>query len=206
VHDITPPVSEGMPVWPGDPSPRQRWLQRLQNGDPSDLSEWLLGSHTGAHVDAPSHFVPDGLDVNQLPLATLVGPCRVLDLTSAAAAMTARDLAAVELPERVLLKTTNSLSSWWNQPFRTDYVGLSLDAARHLVDRGVRLVGADYLSVEPYASVEAGAPVHQLLLRAGVVILEGLVLTDVPAGEYLLVALPLRLAGSEAAPARVVLL
>lgn len=205
VYDITPPVSEGMPVWPGDPPPRQRWLQRVPNGDPSDLSEWLLGSHTGAHVDAPSHFVPGGVEVDQLSLATLVGPCRVLDLTSAVSEMAVHDL-PLEVPERVLLKTRNSLRRWASQPFRSDYVGLTLDAAQHLIDRGVRLIGADYLSIESFASVEAGAPVHQLLLRAGVVILEGLVLADVPPGEYLLVALPLRLSGSEAAPARVVLL
>jgi arylformamidase len=206
VHDITPPIAQGMPVWPGDPAPRQRSLQRLQDGDACDLSEWLLGSHTGAHVDAPSHFVPGGLELDELPLGTLVGPCRVLDLTSAAPDVAARDLPAIDVPERLLLKTANSLSHWPGQPFRTDYVGLSLGAARHLVDGGVRLVGADYLSVEPFASVELGAPVHRLLLRAGVVILEGLVLADVPPGEYLLVALPLRLTGSEAGPARVILL
>jgi arylformamidase len=205
VYDITPLIREGMPVWPGDPPPRQRWLQRLQSGDPSDLSEWLLGSHTGAHVDAPAHFVAGALELDQLPLGSLVGPCRVLDLTSATGDLARRDL-PFELTERVLLKTRNSLHRWPSQTFRTDYVGLTPDAAQHLVERGVRLIGADYLSVEPFASVAAGAPVHQLLLRAGVIILEGLVLTEVPMGEYLLVALPLRLSGSEAAPARVVLL
>jgi arylformamidase len=205
VYDITPPIGEGLPVWPGDPPPRQRWVQRLEAGGSSNLSEWLLGSHTGAHVDAPSHFVAGGLELDELPLGTLVGPCVVLDLTAVPGDLGPADLPR-ELPERLLLKTRNSLRPWASQAFRTDYVGLTVEATQHLVERGVRLVGADYLSVEPFASVEAGAPVHQLLLRSGVVVLEGLLLAEVPPGEYVLVALPLRLSGSEAAPARVILL
>ena len=194
-----------MPVWPGDPPPRQRWLQRLAAGDPSDLSEWVLGSHTGAHVDAPLHFIRGGPDLDQVPLTLLIGPCTVLDLTAVPGDLGPRDL-PFEVPERVLLKTRNSLTDWPRQAFRTDYVGLTPEGAHYLVERGVRLVGADYLSIESFASVQAGAPVHRLLLRQDVVILEGLVLAEVSPGDYLLVALPLRLAASEAAPARVVLL
>jgi arylformamidase len=205
-YDLTPPISHELPVWPGDPRPRQRWLSRLGAGDPAglSLSEWALGSHTGAHIDAPSHFIFGGAPVEQVPLSTLVGPCVVLDLTSAPGDVSPRDLPP-DLAERVLLKTRNSLRAWPREAFRSDYVGLTPDAAAHLVERGVRLVGADYLSIESFASVEAGAPVHRLLLRGGVVILEGLVLADVPAADYQLVALPLRLRASEAAPARVVL-
>ena len=205
MYDLTPPISDKLPVWPGDPRPRQRWRQRLQSGDPSDLIEWVLGSHTGAHVDAPSHFIASGPDLERLALTSLVGVCRVLDLTSSPNDIGRGDLPP-DPPERVLLKTRNSLRNWAGEAFRADYVGLTQDAAACLMERGVRLVGADYLSIEPFRSVEAGAPVHQLLLSNNVVILEGLLLVDVPAGDYLLVALPLRLQGSEAAPARVVLL
>jgi arylformamidase len=209
MYDLTPAISDALPVWPGDPRPSQRWLSQVRAGDAADLSEWRLGSHTGAHVDAPSHFVLGAPDLEGLSMSVLVGLCMVVDLTSAAADIDGQALDRALGPGpvvRVLLKTRNSLRNWEREPFRADYAGLTPGGARRLVDRGVRLVGADYLSIESFASVEAGAPVHHLLLKAGVVILEGLVLAEVPAAEYMLIALPLRLAGSEAAPARVVLL
>jgi arylformamidase len=209
MYDLTPAISDSLPVWPGDPRPRQRWLSQLRAGEAADMSEWLLGSHTGAHVDAPSHFVPGAPGLEGVSLSVLVGVCMVVDLASAAADIDDQALDRALGPgpvARVLLKTRNSLRTWEREPFRADSVGLTSSGARSLVDRGVRLVGVDYLSIESFASVEAGAPVHHLLLEAGVVILEGLVLAEVPAGEYLLIALPLRLAASEAAPARVVLL
>jgi arylformamidase len=212
VYDVTPPISSELPVWPGDPRPHRRRLAQLRTGDPVTLSEWTLGSHTGAHVDAPAHFLPNGSYLEEVSLSTLIGPSLVLDLTREpfAIGMSELDRALGSRPqeraERVLLKTRNSLHVWAREPFRTDSAGLTLDGAQYLIDRGVRLVGADYLSVESFASVEAGAPVHHALLSAGMVIVEGLMLAEVPAGAYFLIALPLRLEGSEAAPARVILL
>jgi arylformamidase len=203
VYDVTPRVTEQLPVWPGDPRPRQTWLSE-------QLSQWLLGSHTGAHVDAPRHLLADGSSLEAVAVATLLGPCRVVDLTAATADVGPGELEAAlgaQRPERVLLKTRNSLVTGWDQqPFRPDFVGLTLDGARWLIQRETRLVGADYLSIESPESVERGAPVHRLLLGTRVTLVEGLDLTRVPAGSYVLVALPLRLDPSEGAPARVILL
>ena len=172
-------------MWPGDPPPLQRWLQRLSGGDDLDLSEWTLGSHTGTHVDAPSHFVRGGPDLEALGLEPLVGRCRVVDMCMGGLA----SLGGV--CERVLFKGST---------------GVDAELAADLIARGVRLVGVDALSVEPAEAVAAGAPTHRALLGAGVAILEGLVLDAVQAGDYTLVALPLRLQHSEASPVRAILL
>ena len=180
-----------MRVWPGDPRPTQVWSQRIEQGDAVDLSQWTLGSHTGTHVDAPSHFVAGAPDLEAVGLGPLVGPCRVVDLADA-------DVAEVAAGDRLLFKTPRRRAE--------GVVGLQPAAARRLAAGGVRLVGIDALSIEPADSVAAGAPVHRLLLREGVVILEGLVLDAVAPGEYVLVALPLRLQHSEASPVRAILL
>lgn len=183
--DVSLPIAEDMAVWPGDPRPVQGWQQRLGDGDAVDLSQWTLGSHTGTHVDAPSHFLAGAPDLEALGLEPLVGPCRVVDL--ALGGLPERD----EHFERVLFKRNR---------------GIDPDMAAELVARGVRLVGVDSLSIEPAEAVAAGAPTHRVLLSAGVAILEGLVLEAVQPGEYLLIALPLRLQHSEASPVRAVLL
>jgi arylformamidase len=188
VFDLTLPIAEDMAVWPGDPAPAQRWLQRLAEGDPVDLSVWTLGSHTGTHVDAPSHFVAGAPDLEALGLEPFVGPCLVLDLSRATLLQQGKPR------ERVLFKTSPGED------------GLHPDDATRLISRGVRLVGIDALSIEPPESVAAGAPVHRALLSAGVAILEGLVLDAVPIGEYVLVALPMRLQHSEASAVRAILL
>jgi arylformamidase len=186
VFDLTLKIDERMPVWPGDPRPVQTWLQRIGRGDAVDLSQWTLGSHTGTHVDAPSHFIADAPDLEALGLEPFVGPCRVIDL---------RELDPSTLnTERVLLKTSPRAR------------GLDPELAVRLVAARVRLVGIDALSIEPLQAVSAGAPTHRTLLAAGVVILEGLVLDAVPPGDYFLVAAPLRLQHSEASPVRAILL
>ena len=156
-------------------------------------------------MDAPAHFLADGAAVDALPLDVLVGPAFVASLPEAES-VSAVDLAGLHLPQgtsRLLLKTRNS-GLWSAHPgeFRTDYVALTADAAQWLVDRHVRLVGVDYLSVQRYGD---SPRTHQLLLAAGVVIVEGLDLSRVAAGPYELICLPLRLTGAEGAPARAVL-
>lgn len=187
--DISLPIDEAMPVWPGDPRPVQAWLQRIALGDPFDASQWTLGSHAGTHVDAPSHFLRGAPDLEALGLEPFVGPCRVIDLGRT----TSFELRTPP-SERILLKAAHGES------------GLDPERAAHLVASGVRLVGINALSIEPEAAVAAGAPSHRTLLGAGVAILEGLVLDAVPPGEYFLVALPLRLQHSEASPVRAILL
>ena len=189
MFDLTLKIDERMPVWPGDPRPVQAWLQRIDRGDPVDVSQWTLGSHTGTHVDAPSHFIAGAPDLEALGLEPFVGPCRVIDL----AQLASLDVGTAP-SERVLFKTSAEAD------------GLSPRIAARLVAAGVRLVGVDALSIEPLEAVVAGAPTHRTLLAGGVVILEGLVLDTVPPGDYFLVALPLRLQHSEASPVRAILL
>jgi arylformamidase len=184
VWDLTLPITEEMRSWPGTPEPRQQWLERIADGDLADVSAWTIGSHAGTHIDAPSHFLPDAPDLESIPLETLIGRCVVVDFEPL-------EHSAWAGYERVLFKAQS---------------GITLDAARVLIERGVKLVGVDALSIEASDSVNAGAPVHRQLLQANVVVLEGLALFGVPPGEYTLVALPPRFQHSEASPARVVLL
>ena len=161
--------------------------------------------HVGTHVDAPWHYLEDGNTVEQLPLDVLVGPAIVAYLPGVSA-VTTGDLASVTLPtdtERLLLRTRNS-ELWAAEvtEFREDYVALTVDAARWVVDQGIRLVGVDYLSVQRY---DDSPLTHQILLKADVIILEGLNLADVQPGAYELVCLPMLLVGAEGAPARAVL-
>lgn len=192
-----------MPVYPGDPTPRLNQSRSVARGDPYTISLLACGTHTGTHVDAPAHFIPGGLTIDQVPAEVLVGPAHVVEVQSEGH-IEATHLAALlpAPPERLLLKTRNS-ALWALDSFRDDFVALTPSAAQWLVDHGVRLVGLDYLSIEPYGS--HGFPVHHILLGAGVVAVEGLDLRAVPPGAYTLLCLPLKLQGADAAPARVLL-
>jgi arylformamidase len=192
IIDISLPIGPDTPVWPGDPPVLVEPVARVDAGDPADVSRLTLGTHTGTHVDPPAHFVPGAATVDVLPLDVLVGPAVVAQFTAGPIDRAA--LESLALPEgstRLLLKTGG------------DAGALTADGARWLVERGVRLAGADTLSIEPASD---RYPVHQILLGAGVVIVEGLDLADAAAGSYQLVCLPLRIVGGDGAPARAVLI
>jgi arylformamidase len=185
-----------------------RPASRLERGDASNVSELCLGSHTGTHIDPPLQSLVHGAAVDRLPLDVLIGPAHVLDLTGVTEQIGPRELDAAlprRVVERVLFKTRNS-RYWRTTPerFPTDYVALSPDGARWLVDRGIRLVGTDFLSIERFRA--PGRPTHHVLLEADAIVLEGLDLGDVEAGEYTLVCLPLKLLGADGGPARAVLI
>lgn len=207
IIDVTVGIGEGSLVWPGDPRVAVEPWTLTSRGEPANVSELRLGSHTGTHVDPPAHFLDGGLTVDRLPLDVLVGPAAVVDLRGVAGPVGVSDLEALSLAagvERLLVRTDNS-SLWSEVParFPDDYVSVSPAAARWLVDWGVRLVGVDFLSIEPLG--ESGFPVHRTLLEAGVVLVEGLDLSGAPAGEYGLVCLPLKVVDGDGAPARCVL-
>lgn len=201
IYDVTWTISPEMAVWPGDPPVSLARVKRMEAGAKNNLSHLACSAHAGTHVDAPLHFIADGADVVSLPLETLVGPARVVALPDVDA-ITARDLARFDLKgvSRLLLKTRNS--GLTRTRFVEDFVALTADAAQWVVERGVRLVGVDYLSVEAFGG---DGSVHRALLGAGVTVVEGLDLSDAPPGDYVLYCLPLKLAGSEGAPARVIL-
>ncbi len=209
IADITLPIGPDMLVWPGDPTVVVEPVARLEDGDPANVSELRLGSHTGTHVHPPAHFLADGPSVDRLSLDALVGEAVVVDLTAAPGPIGPAELDRLRLPggvTRLLLKTANSALWHGSGPvaFPDHYVALSPEGAAWLVERGVRLVGTDFLSIE--ARGAPGHPTHHTLLRAGVVILEGLDLFAVEPATYTLVCLPLRIAGGDGAPARAVLL
>jgi arylformamidase len=203
IYDVTLPVSPAMPVWPGDPPVTLKMVKRIEDGAKDNLSHLACSVHIGTHVDAPLHFIAGGGDISSLSLDALIGPATVVALPDADA-ITAGDLARLNLPrtvKRLLFKTRNGALP--NTEFAKDFVALTLDAAQWIVERGMRLVGVDYLSVERFGG---DGSVHRTLLGAGVVAIEGLDLRDVPPGDYILYCLPIKLAGSEGAPARVILM
>lgn len=205
IIDISVPIYSGMPFYPGDPGADVRPSRLISEGAVANLSELRLGSHTGTHVDAPHHFEDGGETVDNLPLDVLVGPAKVVDLTGIGSSISRGHLESAEIEgvKRLLLKTRNS-ALWSSREFNEEYVSISEDAAEYLVELGVALVGMDYLSVERFKSETFG--VHHALLGAGMVLLEGIDLGSVAAGDYELVCLPLKIRGGDGAPARAILI
>ena len=202
--DVSVSLQPGLATYPGNPEFELQPVKRVAAGASSNVSRLILGTHTGTHVDAPRHFFDEGAGVDGLPLDLLIGRARVIDLPFRGG-ITERHLADAGLREdlRVLLRTPNS--ALWNTSdgFHQDYSYLTEEGARYLVEQGVKVVGIDYLSVEQFK--KPGAPAHRALLGENVVIIEGLNLSDADAGAYEMYCLPLRVAGADGAPARVVL-
>lgn len=206
ILDISLPVSPSLPVWPGDPAIELERISSIESGAEYNLTKLNSSVHIGTHVDAPLHFLSDGRSVDQLPLDVLTGLCYVVQLPDGVDAITAEVLDGIPLAEgttRILFGTRNS-HGWASgeTEFQPDFVAITEDGAEWLVARGVQLVGVDYLSVAPY---EDTVPTHGVLLQAGVIVVEGLNLSQVPRGFYDLYCLPLKLVGAEGAPARAVL-
>jgi arylformamidase len=201
--DVSVPLSTGIPAYPGNPAFELHAVKRIAAGGSSNVSRVVMGTHTGTHVDAPLHFLDGGMPIDELSLDLLIGRAHVIDVRHRGG-ITAADLAAAGLREdiRVLLKTPNS-AFWGASEFREDYTYLTEAGARYLVDQGVKLVGIDYLSIEQFK--KTGAPAHRALLAQGVIIIEGLNLAEAEPGTYEMFCLPLRIAGADGAPARVVL-
>ena len=209
VYDISVPITPGVtPVYPGDPGIEVESWAALARGDAANVSVLHLGAHTGTHMDAPAHFIEGAPGVPAVGLDALIGPARVVEIPADVRAIEAEHVAACGLDgaARVLFKTRNS--DFWEDPrgrFREDFTYITGDGARALTRRGVRLVGIDYLSVEKFKSEDFAA--HVELLSHGVVVVEGLDLRAVGAGDYELICLPLKLAAGDGdgAPCRAVL-
>lgn len=205
VIDISLPLHNGMVCWPTSTGFHLSRTMEMAKGDPANNSRIDTDVHIGTHVDAPWHSLNDGLTVEHMPLDSLIGPAYVVSLVTVHE-ITAQVLERASIPkgvERLLLQTRNS--EFWAadlKEFRTDFVGLTLDAAEWIVKRGLRLIGIDYLSIQRYGdSMET----HNVMLRNNIVIVEGLNLTGVQSQMYELICLPLKIVGSEGAPARAVL-
>jgi arylformamidase len=207
IYDVSLTISPQLPVWPGDPPIELEQVESIDRGAHANVSHLSAGVHIGTHVDAPHHFLNDGRTVEQLSLEVLTGPCYVAQLPDGVEAITSEALDGTSLPEgttRILFGTSNS--RFWSRgetDFQEDFVAVTEDGAEWLVEHGIQLVGVDYLSVAPFGD---SAPTHSLLLQAGVVVVEGLDLSAVPRGFYDLYCLPLKLLGSDGAPARAILI
>jgi arylformamidase len=207
IYDVTVPVCNELPTWPGDPGVQiDDW--RILSKDGANVSGLCFGAHTGTHVDAPAHFIEGAAKVESLPLDSLIGEAEVIEVPRDRPAVDEAFVTAKCAPgtTRFLFKTRNS--AFWSEShpeFHNDFTYLDLDAAKKLVQQGLKLVGIDYLSIEKFGQEKHET--HVALLSHGVVILEGLNLSEVPAGRYELICLPLRLRTSlgDGAPARAVL-
>lgn len=206
IYDITVPISDLVPIYIGDPKAHVEAVTEIAHGAHANVSKMCFGVHTGTHVDAPNHFIDGHRRVDHLDLDKLIGKCRVIEIDVNAAAVLPEHLDNLEGVQRVLFRTRNS--SFWNEPekgFRTDFTYISPEAARVLVEKNIKLAGIDYLSVERFGSEDFAT--HITLLAAEVVIIEGVDLREVPAGDYELICLPLKYTGGggDGAPARTIL-
>ena len=201
--DVSVPLDAQLPTYPHNTPFSLEPIKRIARGDSSNVSTLHMSAHTGTHVDAPRHFFDEGPGTESLPLELLIGCARVIEVTSRAG-VAAKDLDATDFSDdiRVLIKTLNS-RLWGAPEFHEDYVGVLESGAKHLVEQGIKVVGVDYLSVEKFHN--PGAPAHHILLGAGTIVIEGLDLRGVEPGVYEMFCLPLRVVGSDGAPARVVL-
>jgi arylformamidase len=202
--DVSVTLRDGMVHWPDNPPVSITRQLDISKGDAANVSMLSMGSHTGTHMDAPLHFVPEGRGLDEMDLGATMGPARVIEIDdSVAVTAAALERHVIEAGERILFKTRNSDRSWVDQPFDEDFVYVSAGAAAHLAARQVRLVGVDYLSVGGFKS--DGAETHTALLEAGIWVIEGLDLSRVSAGEYEMICLPLKILRSDGAPARAIL-
>ena len=194
------------PVYEGDAPMRFEFLKEMRRGDPLTLSAYSLGAHSGTHVDAPMHFIANGASIDKVPLDRFIGPARVIEIADDVQAITATELEKHQwrgVP-RILFRTRSSIRGWMTSPlFHRDFAYIAPDAAQLLADANTQLVGIDYLSAEQFGAPAPRA--HQILLGKGIPIVEGLLLTNAPGGDYDLLVLPMKVGGHEAAPARAVL-
>ena len=203
--DITVPLEEGMVTWPGSTGFHRSWPKRIADGHSSNNSRIDTDVHMGTHIDLPLHFIQNGTSADDASLEGLIGPAYVVELPNIAV-ITAADLDQAAIPvgtERLLLHTRNSLL-WKSgkKDFVTDYTALKADAAQWVIDKNIRTVGIDYISIQCFSD---GPEVHHILLAGGVSIIEGLNLSGVNEGPYELICLPLLIAGAEGTPARAIL-
>ncbi len=206
IYDVTVPVSNRTPVYEGDPPVKTETASAIARGDAANVTSLCMGAHTGTHVDAPNHFIEGGKRVHELEFDKLIGTARVIEIDQNAMAIEAKHVYDLENVERVLFKTRNS--QFWNEPekgFRKDFTYIEPEAAQILVSKNIKLVGIDYLSVEKFGSTDFAT--HITLLENEVVIIEGLDLREVSAGDYELICLPLKYIGGagDGAPARTIL-
>lgn len=207
IYDITVAISEATPIYKGDPGVEITSFKAIADGGSANVSQLAFGAHTGTHVDAPNHFIDGAKRVHEIDPEKLVGPCRVIEIDKNVMAIEPEHIGDIAGVTRVIFKTRNS--KFWSAPkdgFRTDFTYITPATAKLLADSGVVLVGIDYLSIEKSGS--PGHPVHITLLEKEIVILEGVDLCGIDAGDYDLICAPLKYDGAtgDGSPARTFLI
>jgi arylformamidase len=202
--DISVAVQSAMPHWPGDPAPTLDRVVDMDRGDICNVRYLTMSAHTGTHMDAPLHFIRDGRSIDSMPLTATVGPARVISIENSEF-ITPEELSLhhIQPNERVLFKTINSAGIWNSPEFVKNFVHCNAAAAAYLVERQVQTIGIDYLSIGGYEC--DGVETHQILLGAGIWVIEGLNFADVEPGNYDLICLPLKILGGDGAPARAII-
>jgi len=199
--DISVPLSDDMLHWPEDPPIEIKLVIDMKNGDEYNLTHVSMAVHTGTHMDAPCHFRRSGISIDKMPLTASVGKARVIEITDNEF-INVEEIRPHQIRkgERILFKTKNSKRKWINKPFNKKFVHLSIEAAKYLSERKVQTIGIDYLSIGGYEGnvIE----VHDIILKAGIWVIEGLDLSKIEPGNYNLICLPIKIAGSDGAPAR----
>ena len=208
--DVTYPIFEGMTGWPGQPDTDLETLSCIHCGDQAMVSVLHVSLHSGTHMDAPSHFLAQGVDISRAPFEVGMGPVRIAEVDCAAEVLPRHLLdyeartRPLEPGERLILRTPNSDHDFWLQePFNREYHGIGPEAAKLIAARKLKLIGVDYLSVGPFA--EGNPQTHRALMGGGVWIMEGIDLRQITEGNYEMIALPLKIAGGDASPIRILL-
>lgn len=202
--DISVSIKNEMPVWPGDPKVEIRQLFSISKGDTCNLSTISMSLHSGTHIDAPLHFINNSTGFESLTFESLIGIAKIIEIFDQES-IKVHELKGkkIRMGDRVLFKTRNSKRDIYNKPFSPNYIYMSVEAAEYLAEKRVKTVGIDYLSIG--ASDESGDKVHEILLKSGIWIIEGLNLYRVKQGKYHLICLPIRIESVEGTPARVII-
>jgi arylformamidase len=202
--DVSLPMHSGMVHWPDNPPVSIERALDMGQGDAANVSKLSMGVHTGTHMDAPVHFFPTGKGIDSMPLTAAIGRARVIEISDPVS-IKPEELRPhlIQPGERILFKTRNSPECWQTNDFVKDFVYISSEAAQYLAEQKVQTVGVDYLSVGGF--FKDGAETHHALLGAGIWIIEGLNLSNVRPGLVELICLPIKIEGSDGAPARAIL-
>jgi arylformamidase len=201
IYDLTPCITSNLCVWPGDTPPSREVLCDLNRGDNVTLSTLRATVHLGAHADAPSHYGANAPAIHERALDYYIGPCQVVAIRVERGESIKPEMFNHTITAPRILFSTGTFPD--PEAFNEDFASLSPEAVETLASQGVKLVGIDTPSVDPFSSKDL--PAHKAILRHDIAILEGLVLANVPAGMYELIALPLRLGGFDASPVRAIL-
>lgn len=204
IYDISAPISSNLINFPGDPKTKISNLFSIEKGDSFNLSEIKFCSHTGTHIDSPKHYFSNGQTIDNIPLTRFIGKAKVFDLTGKNI-ITLNDIKDLDIkPNDTILFKTDNKNAMLENNFKENFVCITEDCAKYLAHKKINAVGIDYLSIESLDS--ENSTVHKTLLKNGILIFEGLLLTDVPEGEYEIIALPLKLQNVNGSPSRIILI